>query len=318
MSLILDALNRSRRDAAPVPGLDTYHAAETAPRGARAYLPWFALALAVLLIIWLLWDRSSRPEPAVTAPLQEAADNMSSALASMKDQLQAGATAHRQPAIPPAELPVPGAAAPPPNTAPASASAGAGGTPAPPDAQSALTASSAVVSTGSAPAKAAVDTAVAELYERAPEPDVEPRLAEEALAKPAGAVPARDRPAAPPSTGQAAQAARGDVEEPVDLEQLLQRARDEVENAQLVEHPAPFIAELSQQTKNAIPTLYYQRHDYSDVAGRSSVVLNGKPLRVGGSPVSGMKVDDILPDSVILSYQGTQFRLRALNSWINL
>jgi hypothetical protein len=48
------------------------------------------------------------------------------------------------------------------------------------------------------------------------------------------------------------------------------------------------------------------------------VVLNGKELKVGGSPASGVKVEEILPDSVVLNYRGTEFRLRALNSWVNL
>mgnify|MGYP003845772661 FL=1 len=50
----------------------------------------------------------------------------------------------------------------------------------------------------------------------------------------------------------------------------------------------------------------------------SSVTLNGKAVKLGGSPLAGLKVDEILPDSVILTYRGTQFRLRALNSWVNL
>jgi hypothetical protein len=48
------------------------------------------------------------------------------------------------------------------------------------------------------------------------------------------------------------------------------------------------------------------------------VVLNGKELRPGGQPASGVKVVEILPDSVVLDYRGTEFRLRALNSWVNL
>jgi general secretion pathway protein B len=98
----------------------------------------------------------------------------------------------------------------------------------------------------------------------------------------------------------------------------LVKARDEMENATLEEHSVPLLSSLSQSTKDSVPTVYYQRHDYSGNRGQSSVVLNGKPLKVGGSPISGMKVDEILPDSVVLSYRGTQFRLRALNSWINL
>jgi hypothetical protein len=91
-----------------------------------------------------------------------------------------------------------------------------------------------------------------------------------------------------------------------------------MENAELAEHPAPFIADLSQQTKDGIPTIFYRRHSYSGNSANSQVVLNGKELRVGGRPAAGVKVDEILPDSVVLSFQGTQFRLRALNSWVNL
>jgi general secretion pathway protein B len=110
----------------------------------------------------------------------------------------------------------------------------------------------------------------------------------------------------------------GRAEQSVDIDQILQQAREEIENASMDDHAVPFLADLSQQTKDAIPTLYYQRHDYSSDVNISSIVLNGTPLKVGGSPEPGMKVEEILPDSVVLNYQGTQFRLRALNSWINL
>ena len=83
--------------------------------------------------------------------------------------------------------------------------------------------------------------------------------------------------------------------------------------SQSVQHPR-----LSQQTKDDIPTLYYQRHDYSSDTNTSSIVLNGAPYKAGESPLPGMKVEEILTDSVVLNYRGTQFRLRALNSWVNL
>ena len=108
------------------------------------------------------------------------------------------------------------------------------------------------------------------------------------------------------------------AEQSVDIDQILQQAREEVENASLDDHPVPFLADLSQQTKDGIPTLYYQRHDYSSDTNLSTIVLNGTPVKAGGSPLPGMKVEEILPDSVVLNYRGTQFRLRALNSWINL
>ncbi|MBK6510505.1 MAG: general secretion pathway protein GspB [Haliea sp.] len=104
----------------------------------------------------------------------------------------------------------------------------------------------------------------------------------------------------------------------IDIDRILREAREEVENASLSEHPVPFLIDLSQQVKDSIPTVYYLRHDYSSNASLSTVVLNSKTLSVGGSPVPGMKIEEILPDSVVLNYQGTQFRLRALNSWVNL
>ena len=119
------------------------------------------------------------------------------------------------------------------------------------------------------------------------------------------------------SAGSSGTARAGD-EQPVDIEAILRNAQKEMENASLAAHPSPFLESLSQQTKDSIPTIYYQRHDYSSQASRSAVVLNGKTLKVGGSPASGVKVDEILTDSVVLNYRGTQFRLRALNSWINL
>ena len=108
------------------------------------------------------------------------------------------------------------------------------------------------------------------------------------------------------------------AEQPVDIEAMMNQARDELENAQLEEHPAPFLSSLSQQSKDRIPTIFYERHDYSGRPGQSTVVLGGRTLKRGGRTSSGVQVDEILPDSVVLTYQGTQFRLRALNSWVNL
>ncbi|RLQ21637.1 hypothetical protein DWB85_11520 [Seongchinamella sediminis] len=135
--------------------------------------------------------------------------------------------------------------------------------------------------------------------------------------RPAPTVPVETGPAS--STEAPVTAAEAAIEETgVDIEELVRAAEDELQNARLAEHPAPFIVGLSQQTKDAIPSLFYERHDYSGRPGESVVVLNGKALKVGGSPASGVRVEEILPDSVVLDYRGTQFRLRALNSWVNL
>ena len=106
--------------------------------------------------------------------------------------------------------------------------------------------------------------------------------------------------------------------ESVDIEKILAQAQSEVENASLQEHPAPFLADLSQQRKDQIPSIMYSVHNYSGRPGESNVVLNGKSTREGVGVSGGIKVVEILPDSTVLEFNGEQFRLRALNSWINL
>jgi len=160
------------------------------------------------------------------------------------------------------------------------------------------------------PATNRVDESVVRLYQQPPvtNPESAPARANAA-------------PANPPDTAATEPDAAGSAgreEQPIDIEKLILQARDELANADLDAHPAPFIADLSQHTKNDIPTIYYQRHDYSGDSARSTVVLNGKTLKVGGTAAPGVKVEEILPDSVVLDYRGTQFRLRSLNSWINL
>ena len=72
MSLILDALNRSRRDTDEVPDIATAHyvdGGDEQGRGLRPYLPWLGLLVALAIIAWLLLDRqSAQREPLESAP----------------------------------------------------------------------------------------------------------------------------------------------------------------------------------------------------------------------------------------------------------
>lgn len=102
----------------------------------------------------------------------------------------------------------------------------------------------------------------------------------------------------------------------VDVDEVLRRAQAAIGEERLTEYPAPLLESLSQQQKDRIPTLMYRQHDWAS-AGESSVVLNGQRLQVGGQH-NGFRVKAILRDSVVLEWGGTTFRLRALNSWINL
>ena len=296
MSLILDALNRSGTNTDQVPGLATQHYVENDASGSRGrqYLPWLALLVSLLVIGWLVFDRVS-PPPVVDE----------------------GATVALAPS--PVQAPTPE-------------------TPAARAAVIVRTSEPATVATQDATLVQAQtvtkltlieneaekeveeevvpqiqvpqdDSSVADLYRQQPAPAP---VAVKPAAQPASAPAVAERP----NLGDVVEASR--EEQPIDIEQMVLKARDELENARLQEHSAPFIADLSQQTKDSIPTIFYERHDYSDNESESMVVCNGKSLKVGGSPAAGVKVDEILPDSVVLSYRGTQFRLRALNSWVNL
>lgn len=281
MSLILDALNRSRQDSEEMPGLSSVHTVETPPKDSH-WLQWLlvaALGLAVLAIGWLLIERTPQP---VALPADVAAKTAKPAAAPELDRPPPVEKTPVAPQVKPAVAPAPAVA---PSPAPEP-----------------------LVSADRRPATSPaqvqrdppeVDAGVAALYEQPPQP-----------------VPARPAPTARQS-GTESPANVSRVEEAVDIEKLVEQAQAELKDASLTEHPVPLLSSLSQQTKDGIPTLMYQRHDYSGDPSRSSVVINGKTLRAGASG-GGIKVEEILPDSVVLEVQGVRFRLRALNSWVNL
>jgi hypothetical protein len=103
---------------------------------------------------------------------------------------------------------------------------------------------------------------------------------------------------------------------PIDLVAAIERAAREVGEPNLIPHPTVLLENLSQQQKDQIPTIVYTEHVYAEGAALA-VELNGQRLRPG-ERVGKMTVEDILVDSVILSVNGISFRLRALNTWVNL
>jgi hypothetical protein len=119
-----------------------------------------------------------------------------------------------------------------------------------------------------------------------------------------------------PTVARAAPDQRAGVSS-LDIDSLVVQAQSAVVQQGLSKHPTPFLSELSQENKDVIPSVFYSKHDYAE-DGRSSVVLNGKVLGEGDTMGSGVQVEEILEDSVVLSHRGTQFRLKALNSWVNL
>lgn len=320
MSLILDALNRSRQDAERVPGLFSNHFVER-PASGISPLQWLlvlALTLSVLAIGWLLFDRSPAPGTSadiapVTAPPAARAQ-----AAEPRPAAAGGPAGERTPAAPASQVPVPAPAPTPTPTHPqpqaqpqaearprTQAQALAEAQPQTqaqiqPEAQPPAVnpQATATMQPPEAPAPAPVDPRVAALYEQA--------AAAPAVAKPRQQ---QARTSAPVNASR--------EEKPIDIESLVKQARLALADSGLSEHEVPLLSAQSQQTKDAIPTLLYLKHDYSGDPARSSVTINGKTVQVGGS-FDGIRVLEILPDSVVLQFKDTRFRLRALNSWVNL
>lgn len=313
MSLILDALQRAQQEPrlpGDVPGVATAHLPEDSPqqRWQRA-LPWTALALALVALAWLLVERAAGP-------------------ATVSDRQNPGPVAAQMPAARHAKSPAEGTddvterKTPQASTAADSLSRAERG-------------SAPAAAARSVPAvpREAPDPAVAALYQRGAAPpqktqrDVDPAVGVEpssgtdsvAAVETGRRAQNTTQSATGLSTVNESDAARPpDIPESpaLDIDALVATAESVLAQQSLIEHPAPFLSELSQADKDAIPTVYYSKHDYIE-GGRSSVVLNSKVLEAGDK-VGGLNVDEVLSDSVVLSHHGIQFRLKALNSWVNL
>jgi hypothetical protein len=121
---------------------------------------------------------------------------------------------------------------------------------------------------------------------------------------------------AEPEPGEGASPSEESESPPIDFADILAAAQNEFGVTPLVESTEPLLESLSQQVKDDIPSLIYSEHNY-DPSGDSFVILNAKSLRER-QRVGAFTVIDILPDSVVLRWRETQFRVRARNSWINM
>ncbi|MHA7816616.1 MAG: general secretion pathway protein GspB [Pseudohaliea sp.] len=287
MSLILDALNRARKERGETGATALPATIEAAPApGPLAAVLAVALGLAVLVIGWLAWERWGTGDG---QPVATAGGHAGSPPAATVASARQGSTAP----------------------------AGAASAPRPAIAPGKVSRDRVVTSARERSGTDAIapDPAVAALYATPPGgkagamPDAGPtdagRLAAVREASPPEAAPPK---AAPPKAAPR--------DETIDIEAVVARAREELGEPALAPHPAPLLADLSQQQKDAIPTLMYLRHDYVE-NGASSVLINGETRRVGDR-IGTVQVEEILRDSVVLRHRDTLFRLRALNSWVNL
>ena len=105
-------------------------------------------------------------------------------------------------------------------------------------------------------------------------------------------------------------------------QQGIQLADVSIENSQVdsglaIFQKMPLLAQMSPRFQNLIPSIDYEIHVYAESENIGFVRLNGSIAKVGTTLSADLRVIAILKDSVVLDYQGTQFRLLALNSWVN-
>ena len=104
----------------------------------------------------------------------------------------------------------------------------------------------------------------------------------------------------------------------MDIEVITNLAQAELKLAPAAPHPTPLIADLPQRIKDQIPSVFFRKHDWSPQSAGSSVQLNSGVFKAGDMVAPGLRLVEILPDSIVLDFRGEVFRLRALNSWVNL
>lgn len=75
----------------------------------------------------------------------------------------------------------------------------------------------------------------------------------------------------------------------------------------------PFLHELPISVQDTIPTLMYAKHEYD----KGFVVINKEELQMGSAARGGVLIERILADGVLLSLNGTEFKLSSLSSWVN-
>lgn len=78
----------------------------------------------------------------------------------------------------------------------------------------------------------------------------------------------------------------------------------------------PEIHDLPNNILEKIPSLGYSEHNYN--ANGASVKINGEIKHVNDQLPSGIVIDKILQDGMILHIDNYSFKMRAMNSWVNM
>ncbi len=78
----------------------------------------------------------------------------------------------------------------------------------------------------------------------------------------------------------------------------------------------PHLVELPLSFQKSVPDLTFNSHVYSNQASSSRVMINGNYLRIGQS-FSGIRVEKITEDGVVLSKDGRVFRVGVVRDWVS-
>jgi general secretion pathway protein B len=78
----------------------------------------------------------------------------------------------------------------------------------------------------------------------------------------------------------------------------------------------PDLHDLPNLILQNIPSLNYSEHNYNMAGG--SVKINGEIKHVNDQLAAGLVIDKILEDGMILHLDNYSFKMRALNSWVNM
>lgn len=77
----------------------------------------------------------------------------------------------------------------------------------------------------------------------------------------------------------------------------------------------PHLVELPMSFQKRIPTLIFNSHVYASDPAARRVIINDHYLRIGDT-FSGIRVDRITEDGVVLSMDGQRFRVGVVRDWI--
>ncbi|MGD9598721.1 MAG: general secretion pathway protein GspB [Steroidobacteraceae bacterium] len=127
---------------------------------------------------------------------------------------------------------------------------------------------------------------------------------------PASAPPVLPPPAAVSPTAAAAEepANPADYEEALPAREPLQPAHAEG-SVEIAAGIAPTVDQLSPAIRSQLPPLHLDMHVYAARAADRFVFVNMHRLREGETTRDGIRVEEIVPTGVILSFRGTRFRL---------